>query len=126
MMPTPPVNANRGKRAPIPGRVRAARPASSTPAKGHGRKRPQRAVSAPPTPVGRGRAACPGLSGNGGSEVELEVLDVGEADLLQLAGAASVVLEVHLLERFGGDLLDLLVAGAPLLGVEEAGGVAGR
>lgn len=59
-------------------------------------------------------------------QVELEVLNTGEADLLQLAGAAAVVLEVHLLERFGGDLLELLVAGALLLGVEEAGGVLRR
>jgi hypothetical protein len=33
------------------------------------------------------------------------MLDVRESDLLQLAGAAAVVLGVHLLERFGGDLL---------------------
>ncbi|GHA65781.1 hypothetical protein GCM10010345_82070 [Streptomyces canarius] len=53
------------------------------------------------------------------------MLDVGAADLLQLAGAAAVVLEVHLLECFRRDLLELLVAGARLLGVEEAGDVAG-
>lgn len=61
-----------------------------------------------------------------GSEIKLKVLDVGETDLLQLASAAAVVLEVHLLERLGGDLLELLVVGALLLGVEEAGGVVGR
>ncbi len=54
-------------------------------------------------------------------QVELEVLDVGEADLLQLAGAAAAVLEVHLLEPFGGDLPQLLRGGALLLGLEEAG-----
>jgi hypothetical protein len=59
-------------------------------------------------------------------KVGLEVLDVRETDLLQAAGAAAVVLEVHLLEPFGGDLLELLFAGAGLLGVEEAGCVAGR
>lgn len=47
-------------------------------------------------------------------------------DLLQGAGAAVAVLDVHLLERVGGDLLELLVAGPLLLGVEEARGVAGR
>jgi hypothetical protein len=47
------------------------------------------------------------------------VLDVREPDLLQGAGAAAAVLEVC----FGGDLLELLVGGAGLLGGEEAGGV---
>ncbi|EXU62539.1 hypothetical protein Z951_40945 [Streptomyces sp. PRh5] len=45
-------------------------------------------------------------------QVELEVLDVREADFLQLAGAAAVVLELHLLECFDGDPLELLIAGA--------------
>jgi len=45
------------------------------------------------------------------------VLDVREADFLELAGAAAAVLEVHLAERVGGDLLELGVAGAcPLRG----------
>ncbi|KUH38252.1 hypothetical protein ATE80_13775 [Streptomyces kanasensis] len=48
------------------------------------------------------------------------MLDVREADLLQAAGAAAAVLEVHLLESFGHDLLELLVAGTGLLGFEEA------
>jgi hypothetical protein len=43
------------------------------------------------------------------------VLDVREPDLLQAAGAAAAVLELH-----------LLVGGAGLPGVEESGGVAGR
>ncbi|CAL9329788.1 hypothetical protein SUDANB51_00044 [Streptomyces sp. enrichment culture] len=54
------------------------------------------------------------------------MLDVCEADFLQAAGAAAAVLEVHLLEAFGGDLLQLLLGGAGLLGVEEAGGVLRR
>jgi hypothetical protein len=62
----------------------------------------------------------------GDLRVELEVLDVRESHLLQASGAAAAVLEVHLFERFGGDLLELLVGGAGLLGVEESGGVAGR
>ncbi len=40
---------------------------------------------------------------------------------MQAPGAAAAVLEVHLLERVGGDLLELLVVGAGLLGIEEAG-----
>lgn len=56
-------------------------------------------------------------------QLELQVFDVGEADLLQAAGAAAAILEVHLAQRVGGDLLELLVAGAGLLGVEEAGGM---
>lgn len=59
-------------------------------------------------------------------QVELEVLDVREADLLQPAGAAAAVLEVHLLGPFGGDLPQLLLGGALFLGLEEAGVVAGR
>ncbi len=51
------------------------------------------------------------------------MLNVREADLPQGAGAAAAVLEVDLLERFGGNLLQALVGAAPLLGVEEAGGV---
>src|SRR5512147_1771158 len=66
------------------------------------------------------------LSGARLLQVELEVLDVGEAHLLQLAGAAATVLEVHLLERFGRDLPQPLVSGALLLGVEETGGVLRR
>jgi hypothetical protein len=41
----------------------------------------------------------------GDLQVELEVLDVREPDLLQAAGAAAAVLEVHLLERLSRDLL---------------------
>ncbi|GHB71977.1 hypothetical protein GCM10010377_73140 [Streptomyces viridiviolaceus] len=59
-------------------------------------------------------------------QVEFHMLDVGEADLLQGAGAAAAVLEVDLFESFGGDLLQLPVGGAGLLGVEEAGGVLRR
>jgi rhodanese-related sulfurtransferase len=59
-------------------------------------------------------------------QVELEVLDVREPDLFQAPGAAAAVLEVHLLERFGRDLLELLVGGTGLLGIEETGGIAGR
>src|SRR4051812_19337891 len=62
----------------------------------------------------------------GDLQIELEVFDVGEQDLFQASGAATAVLEVDLFERFGGDLLELGVAGAGLLGVEEPGGVAGR
>ncbi|KUL53263.1 hypothetical protein ADL30_20410 [Streptomyces sp. NRRL S-1521] len=72
------------------------------------------------------------------------MLHVREPHLLQTAGAApgtrscpygstwparpapAAVLEVDLLERFGGDLLELGVAGPLLLGIEEAGGVDGR
>lgn len=50
------------------------------------------------------------------------MFDVGEADFAQGAGAAAAVLEVDLLERVGGDLLELGIGGALLLGVEEAGG----
>ncbi len=59
-------------------------------------------------------------------QVELQVLDVREADLLQLPGAAAAVLEVDLLEPLAGDLPQTLLGGALLLGLEEAGGVAGR
>ena len=52
-------------------------------------------------------------------QLELEVLDVREADLLQAASAAAAVLEVHILERFGSDLLQALVADALFLGVEK-------
>lgn len=52
--------------------------------------------------------------------------NVREPDLLQTAGAAAAVLEVDLVERLGRDLLELLLGGAGLLGVEEAGGVDGR
>ncbi len=58
--------------------------------------------------------------------VELKRLDVGEADLLQLARVAAVVLEVHLLERFGGDLLELLSVAPASWASEVVGGVAGR
>lgn len=44
-----------------------------------------------------------------GLQVELQVLDVGEADFLQTSGAAAAVLEVDLLGSFGGDLLRELV-----------------
>ncbi len=77
----------------------------------------------------RGTQASPGPSLARGSrgvqtlclQVELEVLDVGEADFVQGAGAAAAVLEVDLLERFGGDLLEAFVGRALLLGVEEPG-----
>ncbi|GHG00511.1 hypothetical protein GCM10018777_08960 [Streptomyces albogriseolus] len=48
-------------------------------------------------------------------QLEGQVFDVGEADFVQAASAAAAVLEVHLLEPFGHDLLELLVAGAGLL-----------
>lgn len=54
------------------------------------------------------------------------MLDVGEADFLQLAGAAAAVLEVHLLEPFGRDLPQTLLGGALLLCLEETGGVLRR
>ncbi|GGU02268.1 hypothetical protein GCM10010272_54310 [Streptomyces lateritius] len=50
------------------------------------------------------------------------MFDVREPDFLQGAGAAAAVLKVRLLESFGGDFLELLIGGAGLLGVEEAGG----
>lgn len=40
---------------------------------------------------------------SGTPTARIPVHDVGEAHLLQLAGAAAAVLEVHLLERFGGE-----------------------
>lgn len=51
----------------------------------------------------------------GDLKVELEVLDVREADLFQAAGAAAAVLEVDVLEGFGRDLLEPGVAGPGLL-----------
>lgn len=54
------------------------------------------------------------------------MLDVREVDLLQGAGAAAAVLEVGLLEGFGGDLPQAVVAGALFLSLEEAGGVTRR
>jgi hypothetical protein len=54
------------------------------------------------------------------------VFDVREADFLQGAGAAAALLEVHLLERFGRDPLELGVAGTLLLGVESPGSTAFR
>ena len=56
-------------------------------------------------------------------QVERQVLDIREADLLEAAGATAAVLEVHISQRFGRDLLQPRVAGAGLLGLEEAGGV---
>ncbi|OKJ46785.1 hypothetical protein AMK27_39880 [Streptomyces sp. CB02009] len=55
------------------------------------------------------------------------MLDRGEADFFQGAGAAAAVLGVDLFECFGGDLLEVgfAGAGAGVLGVEEAGGVEG-
>lgn len=55
-------------------------------------------------------------------EVELDVVDVGELDEEAL-GAGAVVLEVDLLEAFGGDGAQLGLVGPGLLGGEEAGGV---
>ncbi|EDY59940.1 conserved hypothetical protein [Streptomyces sviceus ATCC 29083] len=54
------------------------------------------------------------------------MFDVREPDLFQPASAAAAVLEVHLLERFGRDLVEPGVAGALLLGLEETGGAARR
>ncbi len=56
-------------------------------------------------------------------QLELQVLDVREADLFQAAGAAAAVLEIHLTQCVSGDLLEAGVAGALLLGLEEARGV---
>jgi hypothetical protein len=56
-------------------------------------------------------------------QVELEVLDVREPDLFQAPGAAAAVLEVHLLECLSGELLEALLGGTLLLGLEEAGRV---
>lgn len=67
-----------------------------------------------------------GLAAVRGVQVELEVLDVREADLLQAAGAAAAVLGVHLLERLSRDLLQALLGGTLLLRLEEARGVARR
>lgn len=53
------------------------------------------------------------------------MLHVGEAHFLQGPGAAAAVLEVHLLQGLGGDLLELCVAGVGVLDVEEPGGVDG-
>lgn len=47
------------------------------------------------------------------------MLDVGELHL-QAVGAAAAVAEVHLAEAFGGDVAQLLLARAGILGVEEA------
>ncbi len=54
------------------------------------------------------------------------MFDFGETDLFQASGAAAAVLEVHLSEGFGRDLLQELVSGALLLCIEEAGRVVGR
>ncbi|GHF25241.1 hypothetical protein GCM10018789_64080 [Streptomyces werraensis] len=48
---------------------------------------------------------------------------VREADLLKAVGATAGVLEVHLLEPFGGDLHETPLVGSLLLRVEEPGGV---
>lgn len=74
---------------------------------------------------GAHRSGARGLFGARLLQVELQVLDVRETDLLQAAGAAAALLEVHLPQHIGRDLLELLVSGGPL-GVEEARGVAGR
>ncbi len=80
----------------------------------------------PPTASAGGQASAPrtdtvqGARG-GAVTARTQVLDVGEADLVQAPGAAAAVLEVRLLERVGHDLLELLVVGANLLGIEEAG-----
>lgn len=54
------------------------------------------------------------------------MLHICEPHLLQASSAATAVLQVHLPQRLDGDLLELGAAGTGLLGVEEAGGVAGR
>jgi hypothetical protein len=56
------------------------------------------------------------------SEFDVDVVDVGELHQ-QALGAAAAVLEVDLLEAFGGDVEELLFGGALFLGVEEAGRV---
>lgn len=53
-----------------------------------------------------------------GSEVELDVVDVCEL-YEEAVGAAAAVLEVDLLEPFGGDVLQLLLRSAGGLGVEQ-------
>lgn len=57
-----------------------------------------------------------------GLEVEFHVLDVCELHF-QAVGASAAVAEVGLAEAFGGDVAQLLLAGAGLLGVEQAGRV---
>jgi hypothetical protein len=49
------------------------------------------------------------------------VLDVREPDLLQAAGVAAAVLEVHLLECLSRELPQPLLGGTLFLGIEEAG-----
>ncbi len=56
---------------------------------------------------------------------DVDVVDVGEFHF-EVIGAASAVLEIDFLQSLGDDCAHLLVAGAVLLGVEEAGGVGGR
>nr|AXL06444.1 hypothetical protein [uncultured bacterium] len=63
------------------------------------------------------------LPGRPAYKFEVDVLHVREADLLKAAGATAGVLEVHLLEPFGGDLHEAPLVGALLLRVEEPGGV---
>lgn len=44
----------------------------------------------------------------------------------EAVGAAAAVAEVDLAEGFGGDLAEVVLVGAVLLGCKEAGGVVGR
>ncbi|MGY3676494.1 hypothetical protein ACVWXU_000117 [Streptomyces sp. TE33382] len=57
--------------------------------------------------------------------LELQVDEIVDLHFFQKAGPAAVVVEVGLLERFGGDLMEPAVAGALFLGLEETGGVSG-
>ena len=52
-------------------------------------------------------------------QLEPQVQHVVDLDLPQGASAPAAVFEVDLLEGVSGDLLELLVAGSLLLGVEE-------
>lgn len=80
-----------------------------------------------PTPVGgQGTRSGPSVyTGLPCLQLELEVDEVFEVDF-EAVGAAAFVAEVDLAEGFGGDLAEVVLVGAVLLGLEEAGGVVGR
>ncbi len=100
--------------APIPASVRRRHPV--TPAARRRNRRQSRRF----TPLADTRAGPDQL-------VRARVLfEERASDLLQLAGAAAAVLEVHPLERFDRDLPQPLLGDALFLGHEETGGVARR
>lgn len=58
-------------------------------------------------------------------QLESEVDDAFELEF-EAVGAAAAVAEVDLAQSFGGDLAEVVLVDAVVLGLKEEGGVAGR